>query len=223
MLCEQCPNKIHIRTQVLPENNLKAKYVIIGEAPWKTEFIQKKYFVGEAGRLLWRVLEHMDFKRKDFHIDNIVKCMVKDPTETMINCCKPTLFDTLESMPNKKLILLLGGVAFEVFDLDHRGIVYNSGRVFWSDRFDCAILPCIHPASVLYDKKKEELFNLSISFMLYARITIETFGSLKVLSNEESKELRLAKQKLKDTQWGKELFSHRGETIYANQETTEND
>ncbi len=216
MNCPDCPANKFNNTFVDSSGKKSAKYVIVGEGPGKMEVVYKKPFMGEAGKYLFRKLESMDFKREDFYITNMVKCFIKNPSIDIVNNCKINTMEELEYLENKKIMLILGGKAFEAFDLSAQGITANSGRVFWSDRFNCAILPCIHPASVLYDKTgaKEELFNLSISFMLYAKIVIETFGNLKVLSNEDSKEIIQARQKLKQMYAGQELFSHRGEQIF---------
>lgn len=218
MNCENCPGQKFKNTYVGSSGKQSAKYVIVGEGPGKMELVYKKPFVGDAGKYLFKALEKMEFKREDFYLTNIIKCMIKNPDPSIVNCCKIDTFEELENLDKMKIMLVLGGKAFEAFDLSAQGITANSGSVFWSDRFNCAILPCIHPSSVLYDKTKEELFNLSISFLLYAKIVIETFGSLNVLSSEDSKELRKEREKLKQMYAGRELFAHRGEQIFEKEE-----
>lgn len=73
--CDICPyGKKEKNHKVFGAGNLNAKLFFIGEAPGEQEDIEKKPFVGRAGKLLNQAMEKAGFHRDEIFITNIVKC-----------------------------------------------------------------------------------------------------------------------------------------------------
>ena len=60
--------------KVFGAGNLNAHLLLIGEAPGEQEDLEKKPFVGRAGKLLNACMEKAGFSRDKVFITNIVKC-----------------------------------------------------------------------------------------------------------------------------------------------------
>lgn len=73
--CPICPyGKTENNHKVFGMGNLNAKIFFIGEAPGEQEDLQKRPFVGRAGKLLNESMEKAGFSREEIFITNIVKC-----------------------------------------------------------------------------------------------------------------------------------------------------
>ncbi|HEX4950156.1 MAG TPA: uracil-DNA glycosylase, partial [Blastocatellia bacterium] len=73
-VCTKCP--LHqSRTNAVPgDGKVKAKVMLIGEAPGRDEDESGHPFVGAAGRFLDQLLADSNIQRTDFFITNTVKC-----------------------------------------------------------------------------------------------------------------------------------------------------
>lgn len=93
--------------------SLEAELMFIGEAPGVDEDKAGEPFVGEAGKLLNRLIEKMGFKREEVYITNTVKCHPphnRTPFEEEVSLCFDYLKKEIEIvMP--KVIMTLGKVA----------------------------------------------------------------------------------------------------------------
>lgn len=102
------------RTQaVFGVGNLKADWMIIGEAPGRDEDQQGEPFVGRAGKLLNAMLEAMGLAREDVYIANILKSRPpknRDPRPEEVAACEPYLKRQI-ALLNPKIILAVGRVA----------------------------------------------------------------------------------------------------------------
>jgi len=80
------------------EGNRKAKVVLVGEAPGKSETLYGRPFIGREGRMLRRVLDEAGIDLKDVYITNAVKVRPpgnRTPTTDEINYWRPTLMAEL--------------------------------------------------------------------------------------------------------------------------------
>jgi len=73
--CRRCKLHEGRNRLVFGEGSPRARLVFVGEGPGREEDLEGRPFVGEAGKLLTRIIENgMELARKDVYICNIVKC-----------------------------------------------------------------------------------------------------------------------------------------------------
>ena len=102
--------------------------------------------------------------RSLFHITNVVKCYpskTKTPQKEHIETCLEWLRSELEQL-QCNLILSLGATSLYALTGKEGGIMALNGKLEYSDKFHCNILYCIHPAAVLRDPSKQEMFSSAI-------------------------------------------------------------
>lgn len=147
--CLKCRLGSTRKNFVFGVGNLKAKLVLIGEAPGADEDEQGEPFVGRAGQLLNKILVAVQLRREDVYICNILKCRPpnnRDPLPDEVDACEPFLKKQLEII-NPKLILCLGRIAGQTLlktnatlsELRNNVYVYQGIRV----------LVTFHPAALL--------------------------------------------------------------------------
>lgn len=143
------------------EGNPEAEVMFIGEAAGRNEAIQRRPFVGVAGKLLNRELENNGFKRADVYISNVVKTRPpdnRDPLPEEIEAFRPYL-DKEITIIDPKLIITLGRFSMGKFIPDVK-ISWVHGRLHkvkfcGKIRF---VLPFYHPAAALRQGKMMEFF-----------------------------------------------------------------
>jgi uracil-DNA glycosylase len=113
-VCTKCP--LHeSRTLAVPgDGKVKARVMLIGEAPGKEEDESGHPFVGAAGRFLNKVLEGTEISREDLFITNTVKCRPpqnRTPRKLEVETCTSNYLDHQIALINPELIMLLGTVA----------------------------------------------------------------------------------------------------------------
>src|SRR6056297_1887997 len=101
--CTKCPlSKLRKEKGYLPvigEGNHDANILFVGEAPGAQEAKTGRPFCGRAGSILDELLEHIDLKRKDTYIANILKDRPpqnRDPKTEEIKACTPFLERQIE-------------------------------------------------------------------------------------------------------------------------------
>jgi uracil-DNA glycosylase family 4 len=101
---------------VPPRGDAWGKAAIIGEAPGREEILFQKPFVGEAGRLLSRMLNECGINEKELWIDNVCPFQPPKnddeeiPEEAMAEYARE-LDERLASLPNLNLLIPLGNTA----------------------------------------------------------------------------------------------------------------
>lgn len=148
--CTRCP-LAKTRCKAVPgEGNPEALVMFIGEAPGRNEDAQGRPFVGDAGRLLERLLQAIDLRREDVYIANVVKCRPpnnRDPLPVEVEACKSYLDRQIATI-NPRLIVTLGRISMARFfpgkliSQIHGQYKVESGRI---------VLPMYHPAAALRD------------------------------------------------------------------------
>ena len=102
------------RTQtVFGVGNRSADWLIIGEAPGKTEDLQGEPFVGRAGQLLNAMLFAAGLTREQVYIANILKCRPpnnRDPEPEEVVRCEPWLMRQI-ALIQPRIILAVGRIA----------------------------------------------------------------------------------------------------------------
>ncbi len=152
--CERC-RLAQGRTQVVfgsgsPEANL----MFVGEAPGFHEDQQGVPFVGQAGKLLERLLAGIGLAREDVYIANVIKCRPpgnRDPQPDEIEACESHLFRQIELI-EPKVVATLGNFATKLLSGRPLGITRVHGQeqeVTLGGR-RVLLYPIYHPAAALY-------------------------------------------------------------------------
>jgi uracil-DNA glycosylase len=155
--CERCSLCRGRRNIVFGVGNPRAKVVFVGEAPGREEDEQGEPFVGEAGRLLDRILFAMGLQREDVYICNVEKCRPpgnRDPLPEEIEACEPYLKRQLAAI-RPCLIVALGRFAAQTLLRDTAPITRLRGQ--WRQYEGIPLMPTYHPAYLLRNpsSKKE--------------------------------------------------------------------
>ena len=143
------------RTQVVfGVGNPAAELMFVGEAPGFHEDKQGFPFVGQAGKLLDRLLGGIGLSRADVYIANVIKCRPpgnRDPMPDEIQSCEPHLFRQLELI-EPKVVATLGNFATKLLSGRPTGItrVHGQEQQTTIGGRDVLLYPLYHPAAALY-------------------------------------------------------------------------
>src|SRR5438067_7591714 len=152
--CTRC-RLAETRTQVVFGNgHPNADLMFVGEAPGFHEDQQGLPFVGQAGKLLDKLLAGIGLERSDVYVVNTLKCRPpgnRDPQPEEKATCEPWLFKQIELI-QPKLIATLGNHATKQLSGKETGITRVHGReqrVRYGS-VDVILYPLYHPAAALY-------------------------------------------------------------------------
>ena len=152
--CTRC-RLAQTRTQVVfGIGNPDADLMFVGEAPGFHEDKEGIPFVGQAGKLLDRLLEGIGMARADVYIANVLKCRPpgnRDPMPDEIEQCEPHLFRQIESI-EPRVVATLGNFATKLLSGKPTGITRVHGveqDVTLGSR-EVLLYPLYHPAAALY-------------------------------------------------------------------------
>jgi uracil-DNA glycosylase len=152
--CVRCPLHQTRTTVVFGAGHADADLMFIGEAPGANEDRMGLPFVGQAGKLLDKLLEEIGLERKQVWICNVLKCRPpdnRDPHPNEIEACQGYLrrqVDLIEPV----VICTLGNFSTKLLRSDTTGISRLHGqpeiRVIGSRAV--RLYPLYHPAAALY-------------------------------------------------------------------------
>ena len=150
------------RTQVVfGVGNPDAELMFVGEAPGFHEDRQGYPFVGQAGKLLDKLLAGIGLTRADVYIANVLKCRPpgnRDPLPEEIQACEGHLFRQIELI-QPKLVATLGNFATKLLSGKQLGITRVHGQeqeVTLGGR-RVTLYPLYHPAAALYTPRMLEV------------------------------------------------------------------
>lgn len=152
--CTRCA-LAETRTQVVfGAGNPDADLLFVGEAPGFHEDQNGVPFVGQAGKLLDRLLAGIGFERSDVYIVNVLKCRPpqnRDPQPEEIASCEPHLFRQIELI-QPKLVATLGNFATKLLSGKPVGItrVHGQEQQVTLGGHNVMLYPLYHPAAALY-------------------------------------------------------------------------
>jgi uracil-DNA glycosylase family 4 len=154
--CRRCKLWKSRNRLVFGEGASLARLVFIGEGPGQEEDLSGRPFVGEAGRLLTKIIESgMGIKREDVYICNVVKCRPpsnRDPERDEIDTCIPFLKEQIRII-GPEVICILGRIAAqELLGKDFR-ITRDRGK--WYKYMDIPVMATFHPAYILRNPARE--------------------------------------------------------------------
>jgi uracil-DNA glycosylase family 4 len=143
------------RTQVVFGNgNPNADLMFVGEAPGFHEDKQGLPFVGQAGKLLDKLLGGIGLERADVFVCNVLKCRPpgnRDPVPDEKEACEPYLFRQVELI-QPKVIATLGNHATKQLSGKETGItrVHGQEQRLKVGSLEVLLYPLYHPAAALY-------------------------------------------------------------------------
>ena len=143
------------RTQVVfGSGNPQADLMFVGEAPGFHEDKQGVPFVGQAGKLLDRLLAGIELTRDEVFVANVLKCRPpgnRDPQQDEIEACEPHLFRQIELI-EPKVIATLGNFATKLLSGRPLGItrVHGQEQALTIAGRSVLLYPLYHPAAALY-------------------------------------------------------------------------
>jgi len=147
--CKRCSLHKARRNVVFGDGNPNAKLLLVGEAPGYEEDLQGLPFVGQAGKLLTRIIESIGLTRNSVYICNVLKCRPpgnRSPLPEEISVCKTYLIRQIQII-SPKAILCLGKYASQaVLGVDDP-ITNIRGKDY--DYKGIHLIPTFHPAYLL--------------------------------------------------------------------------
>ena len=143
------------RTQVVfGSGSPVAELMFVGEAPGFHEDQQGVPFVGQAGKLLDKLLGGIGLTRADVFVANVLKCRPpgnRDPLPEEIASCEPHLFRQIELI-QPTLVATLGNFATKLLSGKPAGItrVHGYEQEVTLGARKVLLYPLYHPAAALY-------------------------------------------------------------------------
>lgn len=147
--CTLCELSRERNRVVIGRGNPQAELVFVGEAPGREEDQQGQPFVGEAGRLLDRIIFAMGLSSDEIYICNLIKCRPpnnRDPQADEIATCEPFLQRQL-AIIKPQVIVALGRFAAQTLLATAKPISKMRGQ--WYSYENIALMPTYHPAYLL--------------------------------------------------------------------------
>jgi DNA polymerase len=147
--CRACPLGAARNKLVYGDGSPQARIMFVGEAPGNTENATGLPFVGQAGKLLGKMIEAIGFKREEVYICNTIKChppINRDPFPAEKAACEPFLLEQIEII-RPQILVALGAHAAQYLCRSEETIGRLRGR--WRDYHGVALLATYHPAFLL--------------------------------------------------------------------------
>lgn len=147
--CKACPLHKTRRNVVFGDGDPESKLVFVGEAPGYDEDLQGLPFVGQAGKLLTKMIEAMGLSRHSVYICNVLKCRPpenRQPQPEEVAACKEYLLRQIEII-SPKVICCLGRHAACALLETEDPISKIRGKEI--DYNGIIVVPTFHPAYLL--------------------------------------------------------------------------
>src|SRR3954463_4374266 len=159
--CRRCPLADTRTNVVFGAGPADAALMFVGEAPGANEDRMGLPFVGQAGKLLDRLLGEIGLERADVFICNTLKCRPpgnRDPHPEEIENCQDYLLRQVELI-QPRVICTLGNFATKLLRADPTGITRLHGReeVRVIGTRAVRLYPIFHPAAALYTPSNVEV------------------------------------------------------------------
>ncbi|MGI8414282.1 MAG: uracil-DNA glycosylase [Solirubrobacteraceae bacterium] len=158
--CVRCPLHETRTTVVFGAGDADAELMFIGEAPGANEDRLGLPFVGQAGKLLDRLLGEIGVERKDVFVANTVKCRPpdnRDPHPHELEACSGYLHRQVQLI-EPSVICTLGNFSTKLMRGEPTGISRLHGReeVRVIGSRAVRLYPLYHPAAALYSSSTLE-------------------------------------------------------------------
>jgi uracil-DNA glycosylase family 4 len=159
--CTRCPLHQTRTTVVFGSGNADADLMFVGEAPGANEDKEGVPFVGQAGKLLTKLLHEIGLDRSEVFIANTVKCRPpnnRDPHPNEIESCNEYLRRQVELI-QPTVICTLGNFSTKLLRGDTTGIsrLHGQAEVRTIGVRAIRLYPLYHPAAALYTPSNLEV------------------------------------------------------------------
>jgi DNA polymerase len=147
--CRRCGLAVSRTELVYGVGNPNARLVLVGEAPGREEDAKGEPFVGEAGRLLDKILLAMGMQREEVYICNVLKCRPpnnRDPQPEEVATCEAFLIRQVAAI-RPQVIVGLGRFAVHCLLKTRAPISRLRGE--WQNYQGIPMMPTYHPAYLL--------------------------------------------------------------------------
>ncbi len=161
-------NSVYDYEFVFSDGQMYKGIMLIGEAPGKDEVEQKKPFVGMAGGKLKQFMDSLSLKREDIFVTNAIKYRLYEINpKTGKKKNRPALRNEVEQgmacleeeieIARPKMILTLGNVPLHALTKDFSLTIgiYHGQKLEYKG---ITHIPLYHPASLIYNKDLESVF-----------------------------------------------------------------
>jgi DNA polymerase len=156
--CNKCKLAETRANALCGEGNLRAKLMLIAQAPGENEDREGRMFIGPSGKVLNEILAIIHIDRKEIYMTNLIKCVLpknRRPRSEEIEVCSQYLDREIAEI-NPRMLASLGYYAtryiFKKYaialpsKLEFPGVC---GKIL--EAGDKEILPLQHPAALLYN------------------------------------------------------------------------
>jgi uracil-DNA glycosylase len=152
--CRRCPLHQTRTNVVFGAGDADADLMFVGEAPGRNEDEQGLPFVGQAGKLLDKLLGEIGMAREQVWICNTLECRPpgnRDPQPTEIEACSDFLDRQIELI-EPRVICTLGNFSTKLLRADNTGIsrLHGQAEVRVIGPRAVRLYPLFHPAAALY-------------------------------------------------------------------------
>jgi DNA polymerase len=159
--CVRCQLHETRTTVVFGAGNADADLMFVGEAPGANEDRLGLPFVGQAGKLLDKLLGEIGMQRADVFIANVLKCRPpgnRDPHPKEIESCQDYLHRQIELI-EPVMICTLGNFSTKLLRADSMGIsrLHGQEEVRVIGPRAVRLYPLYHPAAALYTPSTLEM------------------------------------------------------------------
>ncbi len=156
-VCKRCPLYKTRLNPVFGEGSPDAGLVFVGEAPGANEDRQGMPFVGDAGKLLTKIIASIGIKREDVYIANCLKCRPpanRNPFPEELLQCEAYLLEQLEII-RPRIICTLGKFAAQRLLKTETPISKLRGNTY--EYHGMKLIPTFHPAYLLRNPSSKRL------------------------------------------------------------------
>ena len=160
--CVRCPQLAQARQSVVfGAGNADADLMFVGEAPGANEDRLGLPFVGQAGKLLDRLLEEIGLAREDVFIHNVLCCRPpgnRDPLPVEIENCQGWLLEKIR-LVEPRVVCTLGNFATKLLRGEPVGItrLHGQAEIRVIGERAVRLYPLFHPAAALYTPANVEV------------------------------------------------------------------
>ena len=148
------------------EGKTGARVMLIGEAPGEQETLQRRPFVGKAGKNLDEFLELAGIDRSELYVSNTVKfrptkisaagrVVNRPPTREEVKLFLPWLKREME-LVKPEVVVTLGNVPLKA--LMGAGVVIGDVHGSFRQAEGMRLYPMYHPASLIYNPSLRETY-----------------------------------------------------------------
>lgn len=149
--CTRCPLYKGATKGVPGEGPVHAEIMMIGEGPGFHEDQQGRPFVGAAGKFLDELLGHINLKRSDIFITNVVKHRPpnnRDPLPEEIEACRDWLDQQIALIQPKVIVTISRFAMARWFPNEKISMIHGKAKRFGN----LMVVPLFHPAAALHNQ-----------------------------------------------------------------------